>query len=101
MRDSAYGDLVQWVGDRHSHGLITPRGLKEGFMGILLNRRPTVPAIDVPNCQFFEAGRMYNVFFTTEAAMTYQSPMQVGGILLVWRNPADTFRKPFLALDPT
>jgi hypothetical protein len=44
---------------------------------------------------------MYNVFFKTEVAMTYQFPMQIGGILLVWRNPADTFRKPFLALDPT
>jgi hypothetical protein len=33
--------------------------------------------------------------------MTNKFAIQTGGMMLVWRNPADTFRKAFLALDPS
>lgn len=32
--------------------------------------------------------------------MTNQTLIQAGGLMLVWGNPADTFKKSFLVLDP-
>lgn len=39
--------------------------------------------------------------FTMEAAMTNQSAVQASGLMLVWANPANTFKKSFLVLDPS